>query len=193
MYTNASSKKFFEMLRSFTGLITVGEFNHRYGEIRTKDLTFIDENDLEGDGFIYLTKTKDEKGGGTSYYQRVYRTGDTITFCDPTDGEATGTYPIEDVEIKGKVTGIYRPLPAVPMVDVGKHSRLFESIHNVKCPERYDMKWGEMEAVRAKNKGGALSCIMDAFLYGFLKGQRSEKARIKKIRQNLNSSEDCAK
>lgn len=179
---DSASKAFFKMIKSIDDFGSVGS-GVSYGEVRPGDLTFIDTSSLEGDGFVYLVKVKDDK---KATYHRVYWTDETITLCCPTDGEIKGAYPAADVEIRGRVTGVYRELPAAPMVDIEQHSRMFESIKKTDCGA-YQLTWGEIEAIRAREKGGPAACIMDAFRWGFLKGQRSEKARAKKKRQEGNT------
>lgn len=178
MYKDNSSKVFFEMLNSIDDLSTCGT-SRPTDEVRAGDLTFIDTQDLEGDGFIYVVKVK---GAAKSIYQRIYRTDSAITLCCPTDGDITSTHPLEDVTIRGKVTGIYRKLPALPMVDLQEHTHMMELIKAVDTGN-YCMRVGEMNAIRTRNMGGAFGCICDAFRWGFLKGQRAEKARAKKQRQ----------
>lgn len=171
MFVDRNAKRFFDMLKSIDDLSGVGDGLKR-GEVRKNDLTFIDTSLTEGDGFVYLVQVKDEK---PATYKRVYWTGDTITLCCPTDGEAE-EHPAEDVTIQGRVTGIYRELPNVPMIDPGEYAPMFKQIEKANTGN-YRIRLDQVAAIAAKNKGFSWGCISDAYRLGFLKGQRAEKKR----------------
>ena len=57
--------------------------------------------------------------------------------------------------------------------------RLIECIHSVK-PGRFDANMAALNVIKDYNDSGVWKCMHDAFLFGFLKGQRAERARVKK-------------
>lgn len=177
MYQSSVLKRFFGMLQAFDDLDGVTGTRGR-DEIRENDVVFIDTKAADYEGHICITKVT---GEGKSHYQRVYMNGETITLCCPTDGDITGVYALKDVTIEGKVTGVYRPLPSVEMVDLAEHSKMFESIKRVQAGG-YDIRPSEIRAIATKNGGGNWGCISDAFEWGFIKGERAAKARAKERR-----------
>lgn len=55
--------------------------------------------------------------------------------------------------------------------------RLFQQIDSVETG-RYSMTFEELMAVIHRHKGDTAEACADAFLYGFLKGQRAERAAV---------------
>lgn len=53
-------------------------------------------------------------------------------------------------------------------------------------PGNYDARVRDFHAIRDANNGLLFECMSDAFLFGFLKGQRSEKARIEREKEVLS-------
>lgn len=58
---------------------------------------------------------------------------------------------------------------------------IYKIINGV-SPGNYGMTVGEFNAIHQKTNGKTFDSMYDAFLYGFVKGQRAEKARQRKVR-----------
>ena len=56
--------------------------------------------------------------------------------------------------------------------------KLLQVIEKVDVPTRYDMKCSDMRAIY-ESSGDAVDCIIKAFKYGFLKGQRAAANKSK--------------
>lgn len=61
-----------------------------------------------------------------------------------------------------------------------KYASFLDKISKVK-PGNYCLSYGEMKVLMEKNKGSLWDISYDFFKAGFLKGQRAEKARRKKV------------
>lgn len=61
--------------------------------------------------------------------------------------------------------------------------KLMDTIKAVTVPERYTMRVSETTAIYNLASGEWFRAITYAFRYGFLKGQRAEKAKIKKQKE----------
>lgn len=57
---------------------------------------------------------------------------------------------------------------------------LMETIKKFTPPKQYTIRDDEADAIYESSNGGALDCITHAFRYGFLQGQRAERAEAKK-------------
>ncbi|MEG1564430.1 MAG: hypothetical protein RR365_12005, partial [Bacteroides sp.] len=168
------SGEFLNMLKSFDDL--GGAANSAASAIiQTGDLVFISET-IEGSGFIGIV----DEGDGKATYQRVYIDGDTVKLCTLTHAAGIHEVSRNTIKIRGRVTGFYRKLDDVPLPDDRlENTTLFKKIDAVHTG-RYDASWAETVAIMEKNHHEPLGCIFDAFRYGFLKGQRAEKAKAKK-------------
>lgn len=65
---------------------------------------------------------------------------------------------------------------------LNKYSGFFKSIESTNVGNYY-LKGGELDAIFLKNKGTWLGLLYDGFRAGFLRGQRAEKARQKRLRE----------
>lgn len=178
MCLDSSHQKFFDMLRSIDALEGIENTRER-DELRKGDLLFVDTTSTDYDGRICAVKIADSD---KHIFRRVYVKGDNITLCCMTDGEVIGTYPTADIKIKGIVTGFYRSMPVEAPIDLSQNLKLFETIRTV-AVGRYGLSWKEAEAINAYNHGSGIMCTLDAFKYGFLKGQRAANAKTRKEKE----------
>ena len=169
--------KLFEQL-SELGIEThgCGDGGPYYGELRKGDHVFLGKNKLSGDGYIYLAKLPGQEK--QKYYRLYWTDDDTITVCCLSDGDIMGVYPAGEVEIAGRVLCLMRDMGFVPFIDTEK-SRLADKINGVDTGN-YDISIDEVMDIRARRKGSPYECIIDAYKYGFLRGQRSEKNKRKR-------------
>lgn len=58
-----------------------------------------------------------------------------------------------------------------------KAGRMFKAVEGVAIPYRCDMTVVELQALYRHHNGDRFGIVRDAFKYGYLKGQRQEKAR----------------
>lgn len=167
-------EEFVGMLQGFDDLMGIND-SPAPAVIQTGDLVFISET-IEGSGFIGIV----DEGDGKPTCQRVYIEGDTVKLCTMTHFSDVREVPRDTVKICGRVTGFYRKLEDTPLPADGlEDTPLYKAISKVR-PGGFDIKWGEIQTIKERNRGYPFGCILDGFLYGFLKGQRAERARVKK-------------
>ena len=183
MFFGKGYDTFLEVLRCFDQLSTISNAKGHI-VVQNGDLAFIKHSDPGGEGFIGYIDTPDKK----NIFQRVYRNGDKIITCCETNFDDVQEYHKEEVTIKGKVVGLFRWLEDEPNLLDYKDHPVFKAIENPRCGN-YSMTMGELVAIADKNKRYPFECIGDAFNYGFVKGQRAEKARSKRVRQKAEKRE----
>ena len=69
---------------------------------------------------------------------------------------------------------------------LNKHSRFLSNIKTTK-PGNYWLTNGEADAIYYSCKGSLYGILCDSFRAGFLKGQRAEKARQKRLREKARA------
>ena len=69
---------------------------------------------------------------------------------------------------------------------LNSHSTFLRNIENTE-PGRYCLTYGEMQALYVKSQGSLFDIAYDGFRAGFLKGQRAEKARQKRLREGAKA------
>lgn len=65
--------------------------------------------------------------------------------------------------------------------------KMLEIVESVKIPDTYTLYTSDIIAIVNAVNGDCCKAICYAFRYGFLKGQRAEKARSKKQRKESNT------
>lgn len=66
---------------------------------------------------------------------------------------------------------------------VGREKHFFDVLEYVHIPDRYDMKYWEMMLLTDTYNNSLLDGLHYILNYGFMKGQRAEKNRAKKVRK----------
>lgn len=64
---------------------------------------------------------------------------------------------------------------------MGKEKHLFETVNNVKINARYTMQAWELRLLADTYNNNLIDGSWDIFRYGYIKGERSERARRKKV------------
>lgn len=166
--------EFLDMLKSFDDLMGVND-SPAPAIVQTGDLVFVTKS-IEGSGFIGIV----DEGDGKPTYQRVYIEGDSVKLCTMTRFSDVREVLRNTVKICGRVTGFYRKLEDTPLPADGlEDTPLYKAISKVR-PGGFDMKWGEMQTIKERNRGCPFGCISDAFRYGFMKGQRAAETEARK-------------
>lgn len=63
--------------------------------------------------------------------------------------------------------------------------KLMETLKNFVPPKVYAMRTHELSVLCEANNGDTYRCIMHAFRYGFIQGQKAAKAEGKREKKNL--------
>lgn len=173
MLCGNSLKKLFSLVgRANTVNGIGGENKDTLRVLMPGDVGLIDETTTDYNGRVCLVTTPAERG---SFYQRIFVEGDTAIICDPTDGEETGRYPLDKVKIHGVLIAIVREMKAEERPSLEKWAEFIKKYPPDKLMNYYPCDWEYLSAVRTHERGGAASCFILGYQYGFAQGRRAER------------------
>lgn len=181
LYMQKTIKELFQIVGQADNLRRVsGDTGAVLRVLMNNDICLIDTKSTDYNGRVCLTYSP---RGKKLLFQRLFIDGETVSVCDPTDGEENETIPLDELSVEGIVIAIVRSLGAEERVDLGKWNEFRERFLNDPLENYYEPDLNYAFAAKKRWRGEGYSCFMSGYSYGFAEGRRAKKAAPRRKRR----------